>query len=170
MSPTRLFEIPVELREANEFVARFHRHHKPVVGHRFSLGVVDDSGVLRGVAIVGRPVARLSGHPRDVAEITRLCTDGSRNACSKLYAAAARAAAAIGYRKIQTYTLSSEVGTSLLASGWTKVARVEGRQWKHSDGKPRRSDQPTDDKDRWERVLNSRPDLLDRRSDVRTRT
>lgn len=144
-----LYVVPVELREANEFIAALHRHHAPVVGHRFSIGAVDESGLLRGVCVVGRPVARLAGHPRDVAEVTRLATDGTFNACSLLYAAAARACKAMGFRRIQTYTLPSEGGASLRASGWVDEGTAGGGQWKHTDGKPRRTDQPTDVKTRW---------------------
>ena len=114
-----------------------------------------------GVAVVGRPVARLAGRPRDVAEVTRLCTDGTRNACSTLYAAAARAAKAIGFQRIQTYTLPEEGGTSLRASGWRCDGEAGGGQWKHTDGKPRRSDQPTSIKHRWSLDLNERPDLAE---------
>jgi hypothetical protein len=145
----QLVVVPVELAEANAFVSALHRHHHPVVGHRFSIGVVDDDGVLRGVCIVGRPVARLAGHPRDVAEVTRLCTDGTPNACSMLYGAAARAARSLGFRRIQTYTLPAEGGASLRGSGWVNEGSSGGGQWKHTDGKPRRTDQPTDTKTRW---------------------
>lgn len=147
--PMRLYVVPVELREANDFIAVIHRHHAPVVGHRFSLGAIDDQGLLRGVVVVGRPVARLAGHPRDVAEVTRLATDGTYNACSRLYAAAARACKAMGFQRIQTYTLPSEGGASLRASGWTCEGEAGGGQWKHTDGKPRRTDQPTETKTRW---------------------
>lgn len=141
--------VPIELREANEFIAAVHRHHAPVVGHRFSIGAVDESGLLRGVCVVGRPVARLAGHPREVAEVTRLATDGTYNACSILYAAAARACKAMGFRRIQTYTLPSEGGASLRASGWVCEGEAGGGQWKHTDGRPRRTDQPTEAKARW---------------------
>lgn len=144
-----LHVLPVELKEANEFISAIHRHHAPVVGHRFSLGCVDGDGVLRGVCVIGRPVARLAGHPRDVAEVTRLATDGTYNACSILYAAAARACKAMGFRRIQTYTLPSEGGASLRASGWQCEGNAGGGQWKHTDGKPRRTDQPTEVKSRW---------------------
>ena len=147
--PTPLVVVPIELREANEFIAAMHRHHAPAIGHRFSLGCCDDTGLLRGVCVVGRPVARLAGHPRDVAEVTRLATDGTYNACSILYAAAARAAKAMGFRRIQTYTLPSEGGASLRASGWKDEGSAGGGQWKHTDGRPRRTDQPTDIKTRW---------------------
>ena len=154
-----LIVLPVELAEANAFIATLHRHHAPVVGHRFSLGCVDESdGVLRGVCVVGRPVARLAGHPRDVAEVTRLATDGTKNACSILYSAAARACRAMGFRRIQTYTIPSEGGASLRASGWVNEGAAGGGQWKHTDGKPRRTDQPTETKTRWALTF-ARPDV-----------
>ena len=153
--------VPLELAEANAVVAAWHRHHKPCVGHRFSLGVVDDDGVVRGAAIVGRPVARLAGLPREVLEVTRLVTDGTKNACSMLYAAAARTGRQLGYLRIQTYILDEEPGTSLRASGWKSDGPSGGGQWKHTDGKPRRTDQPTGLKERWSLELTPayNPDL-----------
>jgi hypothetical protein len=157
-----LYAIPLELREANAMVQQLHRHHKPAQGHRFSVGVVDQDGVLHGAAIVGRPVARLAGKPRDVLEVVRLVTDGTPHACSLLYAAAARAGKALGYRRIQTYILEEEPGTSLRAAGWTDEGEAGGGQWKHTDGKPRRTDQPTGKKRRYAKVLNTqRPDWRD---------
>lgn len=141
--------VPVELKQANQFIAAHHRHHKPVQGHRFSIGVCDETGLLRGVVTVGRPVARLGGHPQKVLEVTRLCTDGSPNACSMLYSAAARVGKHLGYERIQTYILESELGSSLKASGWVNEGAAGGGQWKHTDGKPRRTDQPTEMKQRW---------------------
>lgn len=155
----RLHAVPLELVEANALVAEWHRHHKPTVGHRFSLGCVDDQGDIHGAAIVGRPVARLAGSPRDVLEVVRLVTDGTPNACSVLYAAAARAGLAMGFLRIQTYILDEELGTSLRASGWTCEGSAGGGQWKHTDGKPRRTDQPTGMKSRWVRHLATRPDV-----------
>lgn len=155
----RLWVVPLELSEANAMVASLHRHHQPAQGHRFSLGVIDGEGELHGAAIVGRPVARLAGAPRDVLEVIRLVTDGTPNACSALYAAAARAGLAMGYRRIQTYILDAEPGTSLKASGWESEGAAGGGQWKHTDGKPRRTDQPTGLKERWTRALAARPDL-----------
>lgn len=152
--------MPLSLREANAFVEQLHRHHKPTRGHRFSIGCMDDDGVLHGVVIIGRPVARLSGSMHDVAEVTRLCTDGYANACSFLYASAARACKEMGYLKIQTYILDSETGVSLKASGWIEEASVRGRQWEHTDGRPRRTDQPTEDKKRWAKYFGKRPMLL----------
>lgn len=152
----RLSVIPLELREANELIEKWHRHHKRVQGHRFSIGIVDEEGVLHGAATIGRPVARLAGHPREVLEVTRLVTDGTRNACSMLYAAAARAGKALGYERIQTYILEDELGTTLKASGWTFDQIAGGGQWKHTDGKPRRTDQPTGLKQRWSLMLNTK--------------
>jgi hypothetical protein len=86
------------------------------------------------------------------AEVTRLATDGTKNACSILYAAAARACKAMGFSRIQTYILQDELGTSLKASGWVKVADTFGREWKHTAG-PRRTDQPNGSKQRWEKAL-----------------
>lgn len=140
---------PIELAEANQAIAAWHRHHQPVTGHRFSLGAIDDDGTLRGVCVVGRPVARLAGHPRDVAEVTRLATDGTHNACSILYGAAARACKAMGFLRIQTYILDSETGASLRGAGWVCEGDAGGGQWKHTDGRPRRTDQPTTVKKRW---------------------
>lgn len=146
--------VPLDLKEANNLVANMHRHHKPVVGHRFSLGVVDAAGQVRGAAIIGRPVARMSGHPRHVVEVTRLVTDGAPNACSMLYGAAARTAKCMGFAKIQTYIINGEEpGTSLKAAGWVKESVTSGGQWKHTDGKPRRTDQTIAPKERWARHL-----------------
>ena len=153
--------IPLELKVANALVAQWHRHHQPAQGHRFSLGVIDADGVLHGCAIIGRPVARLAGRPDRVLEVIRVATDGTYNACSMLLAAAARAGKAMGYERIQTYTLPEEGGASLRATGWRDEGAAGGGQWKHTDGKPRRTDQPTSIKTRWACGLNeSRPDIV----------
>ena len=123
-----LFIVPLTLREANAYVAIHHRHNKPVVGHRFSIGVTDVGGVLHGVAIVGHPVARRLDDGLTV-EIYRVCTDGTYNACSILYGACARIAREMGYKKILTYTLQSEPGTSLKASGFTNCGEAGGTNW-----------------------------------------
>ena len=146
--------VPLTLLEANDFVRLFHRHHAPCIGHRFSIGCVDEEGRLVGVAIVGRPVSRGSGLPREVLEVSRLATDGTPNACSILYAAAARAGKAMGFQRIQTYTLPSEGGASLRASGWTAEATTKGGLWIRADGSPRRTDQPSEPKTRWALTLN----------------
>lgn len=107
--------------------AQHHRHHKPVVGHKFSIGCTAD-GRLVGVAIVGRPVSRYLDNGLTL-EVNRLCTDGTKNACSMLYAAAWRAARAMGYQKIITYTLDTESGASLRATGWTCAGLAGGKRW-----------------------------------------
>lgn len=119
--------IPLPLDEANAFVEKVHRHHGPVVGHKFSLGAVKDGEVV-GVAIVGRPTARRRDDGLTL-EVTRLATDGTRNACSFLYGACARAAFALGYHRLGTYILASESGASLKASGWHLVGETPGRSW-----------------------------------------
>jgi len=117
----------VSLADANAFVASKHRHHKPVRGHKFSIGCVAD-GALAGVAIVGRPVSRYLDDGLTL-EVTRLCTDGTKNACSFLYGAAWRAAKALGYKKIITYTLATETGASLKAAGWICEGMAGGLRW-----------------------------------------
>jgi hypothetical protein len=113
----KLTIVPVDLKTANEFVRRLHRHSRPVVGYKFAVGVQDEDGHLRGVAIVGRPIApRLDDGL--AAEITRLCTDGARNACSMLYGAARKAARSLGHNPVFTYTLPEEGGASLRAAGF----------------------------------------------------
>lgn len=143
----KLTAYPVELAEANAFVARVHRHHKPVVGHKFSIGAALADEMV-GVVIVGRPVARM----RDdgiTLEVTRLATDGSKNACSFLYGCAARAAFALGYKRIGTYILSSEPGTSLRAAGWRLIGEAGGGTWGRKD-RPRIDKHPTQSKLLWE--------------------
>ena len=139
----------VKLDEANAFVARLHRHHKPVVGHLFSLGAVLN-GELVGVAIVGRPVARMRDDGR-TAEVTRLCTDGTKNACSFLYGAAARAAFALGFERIGTYILASETGTTLRASGWRLIGETKGGSWSRPS-RGRDDKHPTEPKTLFERT------------------
>lgn len=114
---------PITLAEANQFVAEHHRHHKPVVGHKFCMAV-SSGGEVVGVAITGRPVSR---HLDDgwTLEVNRCCTDGTKNACSMLYGASWRAAKAMGYRRLITYILDSETGASLTASNW-KLVGVRG--------------------------------------------
>ena len=119
--------VPTTLREANAFVKAHHRHHKPVTGHKFSIAC-EVEGRLVGVVIAGRPVSRYLDDGLTL-EVNRLCTTGEKNACSMLYAAAARAAKAMGYRKIITYTLDNEPGTSLRAAGWTCMGRAGGKRW-----------------------------------------
>lgn len=143
--------VHVELSDANAYVELLHRHHKPVRGHRFSLGA-ENGGGMAGVVIVGRPVARKVDHTTTV-EVLRLCTNGDKNVCSFLYSAAARAAKSLGYALIQTYILGSEPGTSLIASGWELVATTPGGDWNCKSRGGRRTDQPFDAKLRYAKSL-----------------
>ena len=125
--PKTLEIVPITLSEANEFVRNHHRHHKPVIGHKFSIAVSDGKSI-RGVAIVGRPVSR---HLDDgiTLEVNRCCTDGIKNGCSKLYSSAWRATRSLGYKKLITYILKSENGASLYASNWRLVGEAGGGSW-----------------------------------------
>lgn len=119
--------VPSTLEEANAFVELHHRTHSPVVGHKFSIAAADGETV-RGVAIVGRPVAR-GNDDGWTLEVNRCCTDGARNACSMLYRAAWRAARAMGYRRVITYTKPEEGGASLRGAGFTLVGERGGGNW-----------------------------------------
>ena len=131
--------VPVTLREANGFVQQYHRHHKQVAGHKFSIGVAQD-GKLVGVAICGRPVSRRLDNGTTL-EVNRLCTDGTRNACSILY------------KKIITYILASEPGVSLRAAGFTCEGKAGGLEW-NGRSKPKTEDQyPHEMKTRWGKKL-----------------
>jgi len=139
--------VPCSLDEANAFVAQKHRHHGEVQGAKFAIAVADESGV-RGVAIVGRPVARLLDDGWTL-EVTRLCTDGAKNACSMLYAACWRAAREMGFKRLVTYILNSESGVSLSAAGWKCVGSAGGGTWNRGS-RPRVDKHPTQAKLRWE--------------------
>jgi hypothetical protein len=128
--------VPVSFREACAFVDDWHRHHRAPQGHKFSIGVANEADELVGVAIVGRPVARLLDD-RLTLEVTRVATNGTANACSLLYGAAWRAAKALGYRRLVTYTQAAESGASLRAVRWRVVARLPARRGWSSVNRPR---------------------------------
>ena len=140
----------IELKQANEFVNLYHRHHKAVVGHRLSIGCFMDDKLV-GVAIVGRPIARRIDQINTV-EVLRCCTDGTKNACSMLYAACRRAARELGYNRIITYILNTEQGTSLKASGWNYVYTNRGGNWSVAS-RPRKTCAPTIPKKLYESIL-----------------
>ena len=125
---------PISLEEANAFVAKLHRHHKPVPGCKFCVAVSKEDKVV-GVAIVGRPVARFLDNGWTL-EVNRCCTDGTKNACSMLYGASWRAAKALGYKRLITYTLPEEGGASLRASNWQCLGLKGGGNW-NSKSRPR---------------------------------
>jgi len=143
--------VPLELKALNELVASLHRHHKPVQGHRFSIGV-EHGGKIVGGASIGRPTARMTNQ-REVLEVTRLVTDGTKNACSALYAAAARVGRELGYQHIQTFILDSEPGTSLIAAGWKFDGESKGGDWTRESKPNRRQDQPQCPKHRYLKEL-----------------
>lgn len=118
MTMTSLQAVPLKQKQANAYIQAFHRHHGAVRGDIFRIGV-ECNGRLVGVVMVGRPVARALDNGK-TCEVLRLCTDGTPNACSFLYAKAARVAKEMGFCKIITYILDSEPGASLKASGWKK--------------------------------------------------
>jgi hypothetical protein len=156
--------VPTTLEEANAFVVQHHRHRGAVVGAKFCIAAAErrEIGDTRpggagygmhmdcvvGVAIVGRPVAR-SLDDGWTLEVNRCCTDGTRNACSALYAASWRATRAMGYRRLVTYTLDTETGASLRAAGFRVVSEVRGRSWS-CPSRPRVDTAPHQDKLRWE--------------------
>jgi len=146
-APARLELQPISYREACDFIRAHHRHHPPPQGWKFGVAVSDGERVV-GVLTVGRPVSR---HQDDgyTAEVTRVCTTGEKNACSMLYASAWRAARALGYRRLISYTLAEESGTSLRAAGWRCVGQTKGGSWS-SPGRPRVDAAPTSQKTLWE--------------------
>lgn len=139
--------VPVTLREARAYVDRVHRHHRAPQGGLFAIGAAQD-GEIVGVVIVGKPVARMLNDDY-TAEVTRLASDGTSNVCSMLYRAAWRAARAMGYRRLVTYTLGSESGSSLLGAGFRLVGEAGGGSWSRPD-RPRVDTHPTEMKLRWE--------------------
>lgn len=145
----RLRHFPLTLEQANLLVEQLHRHHKPATGHRFSIGAFDGD-TLVGACIVGRPVAHKTPQYL-VAEVSRLVTNGHRNACSFLYAKAAQTADGYGFWKIQTFILASESGASLKAAGWTDEGLAGGLEW---NGEGKNNTHPAEMKHRWARILN----------------
>ena len=138
---------PVTQAAAFDFIRKHHRHHTVPVGALWWHGAHNDDGNLVGVAIVGRPVAR---HYDDglTVEITRLCTDGTFNACSMLYGAARRVAIDKGYRRGITYILPEEGGASLRAAGWTYLGTTPGKSWSVKS-RPRSDKHPLGIKEKW---------------------
>lgn len=140
---------PITLKEANDFVEKNHRHHKATVGHKFSISLYDNDKLV-GVAICGRPVSRYLDNGT-TCEINRLCTDGTRNACSMLYGACCRVAKEMGYKKIITYILESENGASLKASNFICEGVAGGTHWTGARNKGQEI--PHEMKTRWTKNL-----------------
>ena len=138
---------PISLKQANEFVSNHHRHNKPVAGHKFSIGLFDDERLI-SVAICGRPVARMADDGLTL-EILRVCTDGTRNANSMLYSRVKKIAQVMGYRKVLTYTLAEESGSSLRAVGAQKDGIVKPREWSRKKRKRETQNIYKKEKIRW---------------------
>lgn len=146
----KLRVVPITLREANAYIERHHRHHGPTRGCIVVAAVADELDNVRGVAVAGRPVARLL-QDGFTAEVTRVCTDGAANACSMLYRALWRACKALGYLRLVTYTLPQEGGSSLRAAGFALVGEAGGGTWNRPlNGRPRVDLHPMQEKLRWE--------------------
>lgn len=140
--------VPLTISKAKEIVGKFHRHHKPPQGGLFAVGIAIDGEVV-GAAIIGRPVARMLDDGW-TAEVTGCAVrEGVKNGCSRLYGAAVRAAVALGYRRVFTYTLASESGASLRASGWKLLGEAGGGKWSRPS-RLREDDHPTEMKFKWE--------------------
>lgn len=135
--------VPISFKDACAFIKAIHRHHPPPQGHKFSIGVTNGLKLV-GVATVGRPVARILDNGK-TAEVTRLCTDGTPNACSKLYSGCWRISRAMGYKEIITYILESESGISLKAAGWILMGKGAGGSW-NTPSRPRTDKSPIDRK------------------------
>ena len=138
--------VPINLDEANAFVRQYHRHHKPVPGAKFCIAVAGKDIV--GVAIVGRPIARMVDDGWTL-EVNRTCTNGTKNVNSMLYGACRRVAFALGYRRLITYTLPEESGSSLRGAGWKCLGEAGGGKWSRPS-RPRVDTHPTQIKLRWE--------------------
>ena len=149
---------PITLRAANAFVGQHHRHNLPTNGHKFSVACYDGDR-LCGVAIAGQPIARKLDDGLTI-EIRRVCTDGTKNACSILYGACSRCAKEMGYKRVVTYTLVSEPGSSLRAAGFKNCGEAVGVSW-NVPSRPREEIQeslfgtvrkyPDEKKIRWEK-------------------
>jgi hypothetical protein len=149
---------PITLKEANKFVQMYHRHNMATNGHKFSIACYDGERIC-GVAIAGQPITRKLDDGLTI-EIRRVCTDGTKNACSILYGACSRCAKEMGYKRVITYTLKTEPGTSLRASGFINMGEAGGRSW-NMPGRQREIVQatlfgeeikyPSEKKIRWEK-------------------
>jgi len=145
---------PITYPEACEFIRKHHSHHLPPQGWKFGVAVNDGVNVV-GVVTVGRPVARHLDNGYTL-EVTRCCTDGTKNAASMLYGAAWRAVKAMGYKRLITYTLVEETGTSLKAAGWTELYTTDGGGWSHKS-RPRVDTHPLGQKRLWEAEASQPP-------------
>ncbi len=130
-----LYLVPLSQREAREHVQRWHRHNAPPQGDIIRVGAAAD-GELVAVGMAGRPVAR---HLDDgqTLEVTRVASSGHDNATSFLYGALRRAAFALGYTRVITYTQAAESGASLRAAGYRVIAQRPPRKGWSTSARPR---------------------------------
>lgn len=141
--------VPITFRFAKQYVKDHHRHNPNVIGCKFTIGCQDGDRLV-GVAICGRPVSRYLDDG-ETLEINRVCTDGTKNACSMLYGACCKIAKAMGYKKVITYTLQSENGASVKASNFICDGEAGGTHW---TGKRDRGQQiPNEMKVRWHKEI-----------------
>ena len=146
----KLSTILMELKKANDFVLKHHRHHASVYRYKFRIGAsINDE--LVGVIHVGRPVSCNLDDGKTV-EITRLCTNGARNCCSFLLAAASKISKIMGYSKIITYILETESGCSLTSAGFQKECDTKEGEW-GCKSRPRNTTSPTCKKQRFAKYL-----------------
>lgn len=151
--------VPITRKEANDYVAHMHRHSGPLPSSRYQLALIDHDGVVHGVAIAGITKARLL-LDRGTLEVSRVATDGTRNACSALYGACTRTARALGFSRLITYTLEREAGSSLKASGWEVTGRADGGAWTR-ENRPCNDTHDLGPKLRWEiRLADAIPPLV----------
>lgn len=138
---------PISFKNLCKFIEQNHRHHRPPQGYKFGIAAYKNQNLV-GVVAVGRPVSRFLDDGI-TAEVTRLCSDGTKNVCSFLYGRAARAARAMGFKRVITYTLESERGESLRGAGWKRVGNAGGGSWSRPSRK-RYDKAPTERKVLWE--------------------
>jgi hypothetical protein len=156
MKQPRLRVVPCSVERAKAYVEQLHRHHTASTSARYCVAVVDETGLVRGVAMVGRPVARVLDDGWTL-EVNRVATDGCENACSALYGAAKRIANALGYTKLVTYIREDEPGTSLRAVGWDNEGEIRARSW-NMPGRPRVDKTEILRRERWStRVVGAHP-------------
>lgn len=140
--------VPCTIKQANAYIKEWHRHNGPVLAARIALAVADDQGNIHGVGIAGRPNARMLDDGYTL-EAERVCTDGQKNACSMIYAALWRAARAIGYTSMVTYTLTSEPGTTMKAVNWRLDGVTRGDSWDRPGRRRKTVEVCLQDKYRW---------------------
>ena len=138
---------PIDYDEACKFILQYHSHHLPPQGWKFGIAVNDGQNVV-GVITIGRPVSRMLDDGVTL-EVTRCCTDKTPYVASKLYGAARRATFALGYKRLITYTLQSEAGTSLKAAGWKEIGVAGGGTWNRNQ-RHRIDTYPIEQKILWE--------------------